>query len=241
MSSASTPDTLVTSRFQLDVARVLQPVAPALAALHVRRSRSLRLGTRDNLASSHCASCGVFLLDGTGSKRIIRHARTKRRPKAEGECSRPVRAVQISCSMCGHEEETPVAPKDALSPPEKAAPPKRPAETAQNWRTVNQKVSTSEEVQSWRTGNQKNVSTGSPTTAPPLAPSKEVPPTKTSAVSAPPSTQKLGGMPQGNAAARQKNRPKKSSGLQDMLARNRQREEQEKKQAGGLSALLEKL
>ena len=213
MSSSSTPESLITSRFQLNVARALNPVAPSLAALHINRARSLQeqyLGTCDNLALSHCANCGAFLLDGTGSMRIIRHARTKRRPKREGQSSRPVRALHMLCSVCGHEGEVPVETDNAsihLPITKKEVDAIVPISGSSN-------VALPIEQSESKTILRNPQSRGAPSPASAFHP-----------------------------APRPKVRPKKSTGLQDMLARNRQREEQDKKKqtGSGLSAFLDGL
>ncbi|KAH8105862.1 hypothetical protein BXZ70DRAFT_398318 [Cristinia sonorae] len=217
-SIPSTPQSTATTIFQLNVPRILEPIAPALAALHVRRSRALP-ETCDSLALTHCASCGTFLLDGTGSVRVVRHARSKRRPKKEGASSRPGRMMRMSCSICGHEQNAPIEETMARvrsSFPGKNAP------------TITPKTS----------------SEPSKTPSVPVLKDGICPPqiSKQSLSSCLPSAQPTP-LQGGNAQVRAKSRPKKASGLQDMLARNKQREEQERKKQGGtgLSAFLEGL
>lgn len=218
MSPAPTSESSVTARFQLNVARVLEPISPSLAALHVNRARLTREETRDDLALSHCTICGVFLLDGTGSTRILRHVRRRKRPKKEGESPRLVRAMRLSCGVCGHEEDIPVETRG------NSIREKKP--------TVGIGTAIPEPPKSTPTTALKSVGSS---THPRMS-------GRYSSRSSQGSTFQGSGNLQPPTSPRPKTRLKKSSSLQDMLARNKQREEREKqKRSIGLSAFLEGL
>ncbi|PSS05418.1 hypothetical protein PHLCEN_2v3907 [Hermanssonia centrifuga] len=242
------PSEPATSKFQFNLPCVLQPVSPALAALHASRARLLHYPehTAEALNLTHCSRCGSYLLDGSGRIRTIRKT-----PRAEGKArvgTPSVRVLRRSCSVCGHDEDVPVAKGNAEKFP---GVPKR--------RKTSMKVGTMPPEQDATLpeapASRKNVASAVPTrestpvnatlsrsssAVPSLQPSRFTTPVPTpssrSRSSAPAPT------PSQSSSSRSMSRPKKKSGLQDMLARNRERQEQEKKaDGGGLAAFLEGL
>lgn len=207
MAAPSSSETTITSAFQLKASHLVHSVSPSLAAQYIQKARSHKDQEHDSLALTHCARCGVFLLDGTGSTRIIRYARTKRRPKKAGECSRPPRVLRLTCRMCGHEADVP------LEATERTAP--EPKQDMVKVSVAPAKVATS-------------LPRSSVVATFPAIESKK-----------PPVSHTLGAdvNATSNSYVKPKARPKKPTGLQEMLMRNKKREEQEK-QSSSLAAFL---
>jgi len=83
----------------------LQPISPALSAIHVNRvRRNLRSGAEeeekevDDLADTHCLGCGRFQLDGSADTRLVRD--NKPRPS--------VVILQKTCRSCGFTRRSPL-------------------------------------------------------------------------------------------------------------------------------------
>ena len=155
------------------------------------------------------------------------------------------RCLRVSCGVCGHCEELPldkegassfVQPrkrrKVAASDADMVVPPSAPALTAKSGEAahaLDEPIPAGRIVQDVR----QNTPTHNPI-KPSLIPSID-------------STTRRSGTPTVPAvptSARSKSRPKKSSGLQGLLARSREKQEQEKRLTGnssGLSAFLQEL
>jgi RNase P subunit RPR2 len=106
---------------QLNVARLLLPICPPLAALHVTRARLLSL-TESDPDSAHCQKCGSFLFNGNGEIRS-RRKRTKRpHPPADSSS----RVLQKTCQTCGFRQDVPLHRGNAALFPRRGST-KRPA------------------------------------------------------------------------------------------------------------------
>jgi hypothetical protein len=106
---------------QLNVARLLLPICPPLAALHVTRARLLSLAESDP-DSTHCQKCGSFLFNGNGEIRSCRK-RTKRPHPPAASSSR---VLQKFCRTCGFRQDVPLHQGTAALFPRRGST-KRPA------------------------------------------------------------------------------------------------------------------
>lgn len=110
-------DDLITSKFRIQLPLAIQPASRSLAALHATRARLLHHPgpETDVLRDTHCTKCGVYLLDGAGSVRLVRKARhnkAKKNTKSPGP--KPYdRVLRRSCRVCGSVEDVPVFSTDA--------------------------------------------------------------------------------------------------------------------------------
>ncbi|KAF7793659.1 hypothetical protein EIP86_004774 [Pleurotus ostreatoroseus] len=239
-----------TSKYQHTLPWALQNIYPALAALHATRTRALHLPNRpsDPLTSTHCARCGTYLLNGMGTVRTLR--KTKR--ALGGSKARPAvsysRKLRRVCNVCGHAEDIPLDNAKAPSFPrvrrrgadEKSVliPMKALGKTA---------LLPREPVQS-QSDSIKGSAASSTSRASSVVSAQNTPRTASLVSTPPPQASAKSSSPSASSASesgptRMRARPKKKSGLQEMLARNRERQEQEKRSgtSGGLSAFLETL
>jgi len=87
----------------------LQPISPALAAIHITRARHhLRSGGEeekkererlaDDLADTHCLGCGRFQLDGSADTRLVRD----NKPRSSTVI------LQKTCRSCGFTRRSPL-------------------------------------------------------------------------------------------------------------------------------------
>ncbi|KAI0699457.1 hypothetical protein BC835DRAFT_1412641 [Cytidiella melzeri] len=204
MASEVHPATL---KFQLAIPRVVQSISPAIAALHVTRSRLIHSpnAASHTFDTTHCITCGTYLLGGTGSVRVVRKSASRRSGKPY------LRVLRKSCMVCSKEQEVPVD-----DPPPGVT--KQPTTTSVNNAvpdfsfipTPNPQVSASWPLSTTLTGPNPSKSTQHP------KPTDD------------------------RSKARAK---KKKSGLSDMLARNKERQEKERSAGGstGLAAFLQDL
>ena len=230
-----------TVNFQLAVPHLLAPVAPSLAALHATRAR--RLYPSDPLFSgTHCVKCGTPFIVSDGQTRSTR----KRRHTTKSSDGTIVRAVRRSCRSCGHEEDVHLGAACAPAFPKPRDRARYRASTNPHLSGVAERSSAGMNVPrpvsiprlSWplaSSSTQVSFREGStPSAQPTPNPSSAAHPLATS-------RNKSTAQDQIKAKARQKKR----SGLQNMLVRNRERQEQEKRRDGaqgvGLSAFLQGL
>ncbi|KZT12468.1 uncharacterized protein LAESUDRAFT_892 [Laetiporus sulphureus 93-53] len=233
-----------TARFQLALPYVLAPVSPALAALHAGRARN-QLPAEPTLRLTHCAACGASYLDGGGSIRSVRSR--KKRMTADGK-REPKRFMRMSCGVCGYREDTPVEHSGASAfPPlteRRDAAGLHSATEAQNFASTSIQVaavSASSAIPS-QPNQPEALACPSPTTQKttnPASPADTVPSVPyqrprlhfapSSRPSPKPSPVSSVMQASSTATARTKARAKKPVGLQAVLARNREKQEQEKK------------
>ncbi|KAH9938168.1 uncharacterized protein B0H18DRAFT_965886 [Fomitopsis serialis] len=235
-----------TAKFQLAIPYVLGAVSPGLAALHASRARRLH-PTDPTLRTTHCPACGAGYLDGGGEYRSVRSNGEQRRVSLKAETP-PNRFLHISCGVCGHREELPIEQDGAPSflPPRKRR--KTVAPNAGTASTTNTDASKSGEDAHARTGPKPAGprpvdSRESQTKAGPPRASTMLPILPESAAERKTGTTTSSPTASSNPA-RSKTRTKNSSGLQSLLARNREKQEQEKKataSGSGLSAFLQDL
>jgi hypothetical protein len=245
-------DNLATSKFRVRLSSVIYPVSPSLAALHATRSRLLHHPgpDADVLKDTNCTKCGAYLLDGTGSVRIVRKTRRSRTEHSMKGPQPYVRVIRRSCGMCGCEEDLPLnVTKDITT-----VPPGFPPLSVPQRASTSQTSATSTPIASSSAVSSRQPSaspTSIHTATPPAAPSPSPAGTVTQPSSAPSKISTLstrspapGATPSTlNMHASAKVRSKKKAGLHDMLARNRERQAQENKArtSGGLAAFLEGL
>lgn len=232
-------DDLITARFRVQLPSVLQHASPALAAFHATKARLLLhpAPEADVLRPTHCVRCGAYLLDGTGT---VRAARRPVRGQTRG--AKPyVRVLRRSCGSCGGEEDVPLEQAEAVARQAcanagAAKASVQPALPATQRATPDTPATVQSRPSSLAPSRQ-------PSQTPSTAPSRQHSQTPVATPPVPSRTATPAVGPAQNAPdARAKSRPKKKTGLQDMLARNRERQEQEKKAAGGgLAAFLQDL
>ncbi|OSD04234.1 hypothetical protein PYCCODRAFT_1466204 [Trametes coccinea BRFM310] len=249
-----------TAKFQLALPVVLSPVSPHLAALHATRARIL-YPTDNTLAGTHCTRCGTpFLTAGGGSIRSIRKKRRKNNRPGSNNVAL-VRVLRRSCRACGFDDDVPIDPATAPAFPKvrdrarrksSAAPPAARAQGAASVKPaavpapaqhapVSQPLA-SRSAQSPATPASSRSSSITPSSSRPSPAPVSAP---ASAGSSMKPAQAVTSQQQ-QIASHAKSRPKKKAGLQSLLARNREKQEAEKKRAenqgqGGLSAFLQGL
>lgn len=227
-----------TTAFQLAIPHVLQQVSPALASLHASRFRLLHHpdASSEALIDSHCTKCGTFLYDGSGTIRTVRPKR--RRPKSGATNGSTVQMLRKSCGACGHYRDSDISLEESNAILfQRTAKRQKQSLTSDN-RTLPSMSTT------------PIIAAPEPKVAPVQhMPEVPIPPKLLKPSSSPaPSAyqpQLRAGAPStsGNPSRVEAKKKKKKGGLQEILARNRERQEQEKnKQASsGLSAFLEGL
>ncbi|KAI0719571.1 hypothetical protein C8T65DRAFT_736517 [Cerioporus squamosus] len=241
-----------TAQFQLAVPSLLATLSPSLAALHATRARRLHPPhVHAALAGTHCARCGYPLLASNSQTRSIRK---KRRPGSGP--STPRRLLRMSCGCCGHDEDVPLAVDGAPTFPKVRDRVKRKSSsTTASQPRASGAADPSSAALSFPSPvpvpliPRSSQPTASPSQSTPMpsrpgsaasarATSREAP----SLASSPAPS---GGASQAQDQTRTKARPKKKPGLQSMLARNRERQQEEKKRGDssgqGLSAFLQGL
>lgn len=230
-------DDLITSKFRIQLPLAIQPASRSLAALHVTRARLLHHPgpETDVLRDTHCTKCGVFLLDGTGSVRLVRKARrTKGKKNAKSPGPRPYdRVLRRSCRMCGSVEDVPLEKTGRGLSVDNG--------NVDGPEATKLLIARTPSVATPPTGQTSATSSRPPSVAPNAVPPPPPPPSSKASTSAEKSP--VPSQSRVNLDARAKSRPKKKSGLQDLLARNRERQEQEKKAGAGagLAAFLQGL
>lgn len=232
-----------TAKFQLALPSLLTPISPHLAALHATRARIL-YPADPALADTHCTRCGApFLATGGCTRSIRKKSRHSKDDPASG-----LRTLRRSCRVCGYDNDvqlsttnTPAFPKtrDRARRKSSATVPRAPGAATFT-------VSSSSSAQQAKQQPQTRAPESQP--LPPSAtPSSSrssslVPPPRSVATPVPAESTKS--LPS-HGSVQSKPRPKKKTGLQSLLARNREKQEQEKKrdagQGQGLSAFLQAL
>ena len=235
-----------TAAFRSHLPAVLQSLSPSLSALHVARTRLLGLpqASQDAFASTHCPHCGAYMLDGDG---VIRTVRKKGRNRADR--SMPLKYVRRVCSVCGHAQDTRIDHGNASHYPSvrRRVSGKAPASEAEEIATA-AALCAGAPVKAPSTSGEQSVSPsrGLSSRAPSIAaPAQSGTSRTTTPVPTRPSSRPAAAATASKPQEPQKSksRPKKKSGLQDMLARNRERQERDKQagSSGGLAAFLENL
>ncbi|KAI0771609.1 hypothetical protein BD413DRAFT_604378 [Trametes elegans] len=241
-----------TAKFQLALPSLLAPISPHLAALHATRARLLHPSDADpSLAGTHCARCGIPLLLSGGRTRAVRvHKKSKTSSRPAPAPQSFARVLRRSCRACGLDEDVPLVgtasapafppvrdrarrtPSAAPRVPRAAAPASESARVGVHAPPVSQphparSLHPSETPAASRSSSHAPI--------PPPAPG----PLRAPAASTGPAP----GRPQAEmGTAQNKARSKKKAGLQSLLARNREKQEQEKKrESQGLSAFLQGL
>lgn len=212
-----------TLKYQLAIPLVVETISPAIAALHVTRSRLIQSshpsGSNHALDTTHCTACGTYLRGGTGSIRVMR----KHAPRKSGKPY--LRVLRKSCLVCGKHQDVPI---EEGEPPAFAKTSKRQVLTT----PAPIPAPSSEPV----SVNKPNVAVHKP--SPMLASSSTSSPGPSWPQLPKPQGQDTKAMDQRSRA-----RAKKKTGLSDMLARNKERQEKERLTGGntGLAAFLQNL
>ncbi|KAH9844291.1 uncharacterized protein C8Q71DRAFT_39006 [Rhodofomes roseus] len=216
-----------TAKFQLAVPHILGSVSPGLAALHAARARRLHPADA-TLRTTHCPACGAGYLDGGGEYRSVRSNDRQRRVNRMDKTP-PRRSLHMLCGVCGHREELPIEPEGASS----FVPPRKRRKT----------VASNADIPNLPNANAVAAKSGEAVHARSEPKPAGLADSRQSQTKAGPSSRTTDGSHNTPATiARSKARLKKSTGLQNLLARNREKQEQEKKATGsGLSAFLQDL
>ncbi|KZT74371.1 hypothetical protein DAEQUDRAFT_189834 [Daedalea quercina L-15889] len=226
-----------TARFQLAIPHILGPVSPGLAALHASRARRLH-PSDPTLRTTHCPTCGAGYLDGGGEYRSVRSNGNQRRMNRKDK-TQPRRLLCMSCGICGHREELPVD-QDGVPPFVQSRQRNvvvSNAETAEALEGNALAAKSGKAAHAWT----ESKPAGLGTSGNGRQHSSKAGSVRLQGIS--PSVCSEGvTMTPTAGAARPKAKSKASSGLQGLLARSREKQEQEKKSAGpGLSAFLQAL
>ena len=231
-----------TTNFHLAIPYILPP---SLAAFHATRARLL-YPSHPLFSGTHCIHCGFPLTADNSQTRSVRH---KRRKSERGDAA-TIRALRRSCRGCGHNEDVPLG---AACPPDlpkvrdrvRCKPSTHHRPHASNLATPSSAESSSlEPISAQPRLSQQMVSSSTPASSRPSSVTGpfSVSPTPSSSTVSRTQRQDVSSV-QDTAKARA--RQKKKSGLQNMLAKNRERQEQEKRKGGrqsaGLSAFLQGL
>ncbi|OJT03786.1 hypothetical protein TRAPUB_5608 [Trametes pubescens] len=215
-----------TAKFQLALPHLLAPISPHLAALHATRARLLHPAD-SSLADTHCARCGAPFLATGGHTRSI----GKRTRKARNGVAATVCILRRSCGACRHNDDVRLNAGTASAPafPGTRNRARRKSSTAPHVSVSATPVVSVSAQQQHALVSQPRASRSLPSSATPgssrsstIAPTPQLDPT----------------------LAQVKARPKQKTGLQALLARNRekQKQEEDKKRDGqGLSAFLQGL
>ncbi|TFK55932.1 hypothetical protein OE88DRAFT_1731569 [Heliocybe sulcata] len=190
----------VTARYQLSLPLLLRSASPALSALHVARLRRV-LPQEPTLQETHCQRCGSFLLDGLSE---VRTATAKKRKVVSQK------VLRKTCGSCGHVQLRPLELGNARLFPK--------AGRNFNGSSDRKEIATTPMRES--ESSDMAVISHSQTTDTVRSSSRD-------AAQSPrrsPSTEQKQSSSLPNAGPGK--RPKKKSGLQELLAKNRERERQ---------------
>jgi RNase P subunit RPR2 len=264
MSEPSIAPDLATEWYQRQILpSALNLIAPGVSAcVAAKHSHPLRLRTDVNEVPSRCKRCGIFLLDGSAR---VRSTRFKRKRQSESF----QRSLVLTCGACGYEEKFDYNAASAPSyPPAKevrqglrvksipsrnaidAEPPTASLDYERNKPVAplvcGSSQSTKRRAQAPGTLDGLAPTTSRITHSSPssnISEATRILPTPTTANSL--SERQLGPAEKTKSAAASKSRPKKKAGLQEMLARTKERQEQERIDkekgslgSGGLAAFL---
>lgn len=239
MQSPAAPHPASTN-FHLAIPYILPP---SLAALHATRARLL-YPSHPLFSGTHCIKCGFPLTADNSQTRSVR----QKRRKSEGGDAARIRALRRSCRSCGHDEDVPLG---AACPPAlpkvrdrvRRKPSAHHQPHASNVATPSPADSSSlEPISAQPCLSQQMASSSTPASSRPSSVTGplSISPTLSSSTISRTQRQDVSSVQdKAKAMARQK----KKSGLQNMLAKNRERQEQEKRggQSAGLSAFLQDL
>lgn len=255
MAAAPTPE-VSTAAHQADLPRVLA-FAPALAAAHVLRVRRLQASSSPSpsvphradppLFPTHCLRCGHYLYDGAAAVRVRRDPLGSTKTKRRNESAR-MRSVHTRCGVCAYVAVSKVK-GDEDDDTGRARFPKAREHKRQKVHGIASLPTLS--------------SASSPTSAPPTKRAQQspapAPPRPIARVASSPVPTEMNVRPSpvdtrqpkmqtaspsavpGPPTIKNKARPKKKSGLQDLLARNREKQERDRRggpSGGGLAAFL---
>ncbi|KAJ4001119.1 hypothetical protein F5050DRAFT_154982 [Lentinula boryana] len=224
----------VTAKFQGSIPYTLHSVSPALAALHVRRTRRLSTAPTDpDSETCCCAKCGFYLFAGDSSTRVVRVGKNNKRqrtdaPTRTSNSNSRTRARQSTCLQCGWVNEFSLDREPAsLFRIRRSSPCSKTGDVEQSSIVAVKSIQKPKDaaVESKALSSRSNVQSTSSQLSDP--PESSVQPASTP------------------VPAKSKSRPKKKSGLHEILAQNRAKEEKAKNALNGgqssLAAFLESL
>lgn len=225
-----------TTKFQFALPYVLSSVSPGLAALHaIRAQRAHDVDISYN--SPRCPRCGASFLHGAGTIRIIRAKKSTKRHHGAAQPRSASRLLRYSCAICGSDEDIAVdsSSADVLSIPQ----PRKRKREAQHVPHMPSAI-TSLRIEK------------KPKTETDLAPSSVLPakrqvPASTSVpvtakLPATLSSSKPAEAASKTGSSHSKPKPKAKSTLQALLAKNREKQQQNcQENTQGLSAFLQEL
>lgn len=238
--------TTSTAKYVHSLAFALHPISPALAACHASRARLLRPQTlhsdsaRRSSPPSSCPRCGIFLLDGTGQVRSV-HPTTsskKRKRNGQGSSSLTGRFSEITCSSCGHVERTPrPVGNAALFPKVRRRAPSAASGFDSTLTLAPIPQSSRPTAAAITVSNPPPMHAPSPSSHQPSPSSISIPPpsTHSRSQSSTPQPPQLPPPPPTTTTAK-KARAKKKSGLQELLARNKEKQAGNKQGDGSREA-----
>lgn len=218
-TSAESETDPATRKYRMALPHCAQNISPALAALHVTRARLIDnpKAVSHQFDATHCAACGMYLLDGTSTVRVVRSGR-RRKTSRMPEAGAMTRVVRRTCSACGRENDLRIEQDNAQMYPrvakrkgasDRAVAGISAAEPPEDVPTKTVRVSTTTDI----------------VQAPPMSSTSK--PTKTPSKVI--STSRVDETPN----AKSNPRPKKKTGLQEMLARSRERQAKERSASAG--------
>lgn len=229
-----------TTKFQLALPFILLPLSPGLAALHASRADHAH-DVDISFKTPRCSSCGSSFLHGAGTIRIIRRNpsnKTQRGPALP----RRARFLRYSCSSCGREEDIPVEPSnpDVLQSMPKPKLKKKDALDQRFHHASAKKAPSLHHDKKRKAGAQfdppsahsalRSSASGSLPMLPAAKESMALSSIQSSVI------------PPKFSADRAKQRQKTKPGLQSLLAKNREKQQQgTQKDNGGLSTFLQTL
>ncbi|KAF9222022.1 hypothetical protein BS17DRAFT_784320 [Gyrodon lividus] len=91
-----------TTKYRLSLPFALQSISPALSALHATRAATLHPEVSSILHSSHCTKCGAYHFSGNGPSHLFGQQERKKRKR--GVSSGP-KALQRICPTCGFTDQ----------------------------------------------------------------------------------------------------------------------------------------
>ncbi|KIJ70508.1 hypothetical protein HYDPIDRAFT_105257 [Hydnomerulius pinastri MD-312] len=226
--SSSSDLAVATTKYQLSLPLALHSISPSLSALHATRACTLHQEASGIFRSTHCAKCGSYYFSGDGPSYLSRRKKKGKQPR--GVTSVP-KIFQRTCHSCGFSANSTT---DYVEP------------SLLSHATIAQPS----------TSAQPPGASGAATPTPIPPPLTKIPQESESLIRADviinATTPKNGApaslqTPSKQSSHLKTNRTKKPSTLQEMLARDRRREETSKAQKktndnqGGLAAFLQGL
>lgn len=222
----------LTQQFQFNLPFALASLSPALSALHSSRARILH-PSGSLLSETHCARCGASLVHGCGETRSMRSSKRGKVANNEGNPPSIRKFQRRTCIVCGYFEDIPIQRSGPSFPP-----PRQKQRTHAGHIVLpsqNSLIETaSETAPSPHPEPSQQPEPHSSLHLPRILPSVSIQSSRSS-------SREPASAPSSSVPSRPKAKTRKP-GLQALLARNREMQEQEKRQREqGLSTFLQGL